>query len=224
MKRARMGDSCRIVIADDHEVVRQGLKSLLAGHPGWDVCGEAADGREAVQLAQKLRPDIVVLDVSMPSLNGLDAARQITKAVPDARIIILTVHQSEEVVREVLLAGAKAYLLKSDAGRELIQAIETLLRDETYFTPFVRSLLLDKYLEDVPETPLCRNSGTRLSPREREVVQLLAEGKSNKEVAGALGISVKTAETHRTNILRKLGLHSLSELVRYAIRNNLVEP
>lgn len=212
----------RIFIADDHEVVRKGLISLLQSQPDWEVCGEAGDGREAVDRTSELKPDAVILDIGMPSLNGLEATRQILKNDPSARILILTLHDSDSVVREVLNAGARGFLLKSDAARDLVAAVEALRRDKTYFTSKVAAMVLEGYLKGgtVPApTQVGRN---RLTPREREIVQLLAEGKSTKEVAVALGLSVKTAETHRSNIMRKLQIHSVSDLVLYAVRNNIV--
>jgi DNA-binding NarL/FixJ family response regulator len=213
----------RIMIADDHEVVRKGLISLLQAQPDWQVCGEAGDGREAVEKAQQLKPDVVILDIGMPSLNGLEATRQILKTNPQARILILTLHDSDQVVREVLNAGARGFLLKSDAARDLVAAVEALRRDKTYFTSKVATMVLEGYLKGgTPGTPVTTTGRNRLTPREREIVQLLAEGKSTKEVAVALGLSVKTAETHRSNIMRKLQLHSVSDLVLYAVRNNIV--
>ncbi len=213
----------RILVADDHEVVRRGLCALLQAQPEWEVCGEAADGREALEKTQKLRPDVVILDIGMPSLNGLEATRQILKTNPQTKILILTLHDSDQVVREVLNAGARGFLLKSDAARDLVAAVEALRRDKTYFTSKVAAMVLEGYLKNgtpgaVPTPP----TRSRLTPREREIVQLLAEGKSTKEVAVALGLSVKTAETHRSNIMRKLELHSVSDLVLYAVRNNIV--
>jgi len=212
----------RILIADDHEVVRKGLVALLQQQPDWQVCGEAADGREAVDKAQQLKPDVVILDIGMPSLNGLEATRQILKTNPNARILILTLHDSDQVVRDVLNAGARGFLLKSDAARDLVAAVEALRRDKTYFTSKVASLVLEGYLKGSTRPVSATVSRNRLTPREREIVQLLAEGKSTKEVAVALGLSVKTAETHRSNIMRKLQLHSVSDLVLYAVRNNIV--
>jgi len=212
----------RIFIADDHEVVRKGLMSLLQAQPDWEVCGEAADGREAVEKAQQLKPDVVILDIGMPSLNGLEATRQILKTNPQAKVLILTLHDSDQVVREVLNAGARGFLLKSDAGRDLISAVEALQRHKTFFTSKVAEMVLDSFLKSKPR-PADEPEREVLTPREREIVQLLAEGKSTKEVAVALGLSVKTAETHRSNIMRKLNLHSISELVLYAVRNNIVQ-
>lgn len=212
----------RLLVADDHEIVRRGLQSLLKAQPGWEVCAEAANGREAVDKAKTLKPDIVILDLAMPELNGLEATRQIRKSVPDVEVIILTMHESEQVVREVLDAGARGYILKSDAGRDLVAAVEAVSRKAPFFTSKVASLVLDAYLtgRGGPGS----DDRRRLSPRESEIIQMLAEGKSTKEVAVKLGISVKSAETHRSNIMRKLDLHSISDLVRYAIRNKIVEP
>jgi DNA-binding NarL/FixJ family response regulator len=212
----------RIFIADDHEVVRKGLCALLQVEQGWEVCGEAADGREAAEKIRELKPDVSILDIGMPGLNGLEATRQILKDNPRARVLILTFHDSDQVVRDVLNAGARGFLLKSDAARDLVVAIEALRRDKTYFTSKVAAMVLEGYLKGGTKAPAVAVGRDRLTPREREVVQLLAEGKSTKEVAVALGLSVKTAETHRSNIMRKLQLHSVSDLVLYAVRNNIV--
>jgi DNA-binding NarL/FixJ family response regulator len=212
----------RILIADDHEVVRKGIAAQISQCPEWEVIAEATNGRDAVDLALSLKPDLIVLDFSMPELNGLAAARRIRAVLPEVRILILTVHESEQVVREVLAAGAQGYVLKSDAGRTLMAALETLLAGGTFFTPKVGRMVLDGYLSNSAAAE--SSPAWALSAREREIVQLLAEGKSNKEVATALGISVKTAETHRSNIMRKSGFGSLAELVRYAIRNRIIEP
>jgi DNA-binding NarL/FixJ family response regulator len=212
----------RIMIADDHEVVRKGLVSLLQAQPEWQVCGEAGDGREAVEKAIQLKPDILILDIGMPSLNGLEATRQILKTIPNARVLILTLHDSDQVVREVLNAGARGFLLKSDAARDLVAAVDALRHDKTYFTSKVAAMVLEGYLKGGTAGAAITPGRNRLTPREREIVQLLAEGKSTKEVAVALGLSVKTAETHRSNIMRKLQLHSVSDLVLYAVRNNIV--
>jgi DNA-binding NarL/FixJ family response regulator len=212
--------SFRILIADDHEVARRGIRALLESHPGWEVCGEAVNGREAVTCAIRLKPDVVLLDIGMPSLNGLDAARQILAAAPETRVLILTMHDSEQVVREVLSAGALGFLLKSDAGRDLVTAVEALQHRRTFFTTKVAQLVLEGYLH--PGLPGDRSSRSVLTPREREVIQLLAEGKTTKEVATTLNLSVKTAETHRTNLMRKLDLHSVVDLTLYAVRNGIV--
>ncbi len=211
----------RILIADDHEVARKGIRSLLESHPGWEICGEAKDGREAVELATQQKPDVLLLDIGMPNLNGLDAARQILTITPDARILILTIHDSEQVVREVLAAGARGFLLKSDAGRDLVAAVEALQNRRTFFTSKVAQMMLDGYLRPYEERePTIQRV---LTPREREVIQLVAEGKTTKEIATTLSLSVKTAETHRTNLMRKLDLHSIADLTLYAVRNGIVQ-
>ncbi len=215
----------RILIADDHEVVREGLRALMQNHKGWEVCAEAATGREAVEKATEAKPDVVVLDIAMPQLNGLEAARQILKTRPETQVLILTMHESEELVREVLDAGARGYVLKSDAARSLVAALEALGQHTPFFTSKVAQIVLQGFLEGKPasaEVP--RSTRGRLSAREREIIQLLAEGKGNKEVAASLNISVKTVETHRSNIMRKLNLHSIGDLTRYAIRNRIIEP
>jgi DNA-binding NarL/FixJ family response regulator len=211
--------SVRILIADDHELFRRGVAAELMQVPGWLIAAEATNGRDAVALAAQLRPDIVVLDLTMPELNGLEAARQIAAADPSARILILTAHESEQLVREVLNAGARGYVLKSDAGRTLVAALQALLGGGSYFTSNVARMVLDGYLRS--ETT---DAAQTLSAREREIVQLLAEGNSNKDIARVLNISVKTAETHRSNVMRKMGFESLAELVRYAVRNKIIEP
>jgi DNA-binding NarL/FixJ family response regulator len=212
----------RILIADDHEIVRRGLKKVLSSRHGWVVCAEAATGRDAIAMAAEHRPDIVVMDISMPGLNGLEATRKIRKMLPKAGILIFSLHYSDQLVREVVDAGARAYLLKSDATRDLLHAIEALATHRSFFTSGAAQTLIDGFCNQDSG-----KSGTllrhRLSSREREIVQLLAEGKSSKEVAVALNISVKTAETHRANIMRKLEMHSVSELVRYAVRHQMIE-
>jgi DNA-binding NarL/FixJ family response regulator len=215
--------SLRILVVDDHAVVRRGVRALLEGHPGWEVCGEAGTGREAVEKAGRLKPDIVVLDLSLPELNGLEATRQILRESPRTEVLVLTMHHSEELAQQVLQAGARGYILKSDAGESLIAAVETLVRREPYLTPRLTELVLERYVRGPGGREGDSDGGIVLTPREREIVLLVAEGSSSKTIASALGISVKTVETHRTNVMRKLRLRSVSELVRYAIRNGLVE-
>lgn len=210
----------RIVIADDHTMIREGLRASLEARPGWVICAEATTGRQAVEHALKLRPDIAILDISMPELNGLEATRQIHQALPKTEVLILTMHDSDELVRAVVAAGAHGYLLKTDAGRLLVDAVETLSQHKPYFTSRMEEIVSSD--EGKPHAIL--RFRERVTPRERQIIQLVAEGRSCKEVAQRLGISVKTAETHRTNIMRKLHLHNASELVRYAIRNQFVQP
>ena len=212
--------SLRILLADDHDLVRRGIRSLLEAHAGWEVCAEASNGREAIKVAEKVTPHIAVLDLEMPEMNGLEATRQIKKILPEVEVLIYSMHESEQLIRDAIGAGARAYVLKSDAGQRLVEAVEALFRHKPFFTAKASETLLDNFLKSYQQTvPL-----PLLTDREREVIQLLAEGKVNKEVALALGISVKTVETHRATIMRKLGINSIVDLVRYAIRNNLVKP
>lgn len=210
----------RILIADDHSVVRAGLRALLESRSGWDVCAEASDGRDAVEKASKLKPDVAILDIGMPLLNGVEATRRIRSSSPDTEILILTMHESDELVQQVVEAGARGYVLKDDADRVLLAAVDAARLHKPYFSTRV-STPADS--ADA-STDLARSSRSRLTPREREILQLLAEGKSNKEVASLLNISVNTAEAHRANIMLKLDLHSVAELVHYAIRNKIAKP
>ena len=213
----------KILVADDHDIIRRGLKHLLTARPGWDVCAEAKTGREAVTLAEQLRPDVVVMDIGMPDLNGLEAARRIRKSLPKTEILILTLHFSDQLVREIVDVGARAYITKSDADRDLVAAVEALADHRTFFTARAAEMLLNNFTAHPSTAAPQANPRSRITTREREIVQLIAEGKSSKEVAQALGISVKTAETHRANIMRKLELHSISDLVRYALKNQITE-
>ena len=212
--------AARILIADDHELIRRGLMAELSDRAEWTIVAEAANGRQAVKLAAELAPDIAILDLTMPELNGLDATREIRAATPGTRILIVTAHESEQLVREVLDAGAMGYVLKSDAGRALLQAVDALLEGRPFFTSRIGQMVLEGYLRS-GAAAAGEEAGT-LSPRERQIVQLLAEGQSNKEVARTLNVSVKTVETHRSNIMRKMAFDSLADLVRYAIRNKIV--
>jgi DNA-binding NarL/FixJ family response regulator len=213
----------RILVADDHDIFRRGLKDLLVSHPGWEVVGEAKTGREAVVQAEELKPDIIVIDISMPELNGLEAARKIHKDFPKIGILILTVHFSDQLLTDIVEAGARAYIMKSDADRDLVSAVEALTTRRTFFTACAAEILLNGYSKDNSVPDPQSHLRHRLTAREREIVQLLAEGKTSKEVASVLGISVKTAETHRANIMRKLEIHSVSEVVRYAVKNQIIE-
>lgn len=211
-------------MVDDHQVVRRGVAGVIAdANSGWEVCGEASTGREAVAAAASLRPDIVVMDLSMPDMNGLEATREILKNNPGIEVLILSMHESEQMVHDVLGAGARGYILKRDAGNDLITALEALRQHKLFFTSRVSEVVLGGYLGRTAAEAPAQGASSRLSPRERQIVKLVAESKSNKEVANILQISVKTVESHRANIMEKLGLHSVTELVRYAIRNNIVE-
>ena len=215
--------SLRILVADDHDVVRQGVRALLHQQPGWSVMWEATTVRESVDIARRERPDVSILDLGMPELNGLEATRQILHEQPQAEVLILTMHESEQLIREVLDSGARGYVLKSEAAKDLVSAVNALRHHTVFFASKVSSVVLADYLNARRALRTGESTRRALSPREREIVQLLAEGKSNKEVAGILNISVKTVETHRASIMRKLNLSSSADLVRYAIRNNLVE-
>jgi DNA-binding NarL/FixJ family response regulator len=213
----------RILIADDHHVVRSGLRALLETRSGWEVCAEAINGREAVEKAGKLKPDVAVLDIGMPLLNGIEATRQIRKASPQTEVLILTMHDSELLIQQVIEGGARGYILKDDADLNLIKAVEALSHHRTYLSSRVTDIIEKAGWTPGTYSGVERRSRKRLTPREREIVQLLAEGKGNKEVAELLGISVKTAETHRANIMLKLDFHSVTELVRYAVRNKIIQ-
>jgi DNA-binding NarL/FixJ family response regulator len=216
-------NNLRILVADDHEVVRRGMVSILKAQAAWEVCAEVSNGREAVIKTKELKPDIAILDIGMPMLNGLEATRQISRNNPNTRVLILTITDADEVVRTVLDAGARGFLLKSDAAQDLIAAVEALRDGRTFFTSRVGKIVLAGYLGQTSPSSLPESSVRSLTAREREIVQLLVEGNSTKEVACQLNLSVKTAETHRSNIMRKLGLHSMSELVLYAVRNNIIQ-
>lgn len=213
--------SLRILIADDHDLMRRGLKALMANQTGWEICAEATKGRDAVAKAAALRPDVVILDICMPELNGIEATRQIRKASPRTEILILSVHHSDQLIREVIDAGARGFVLKSDSATDLVSAIESLAAHKPFFTACATELLLTGRgpTDDSP----ANLPSDQLTSREREIVQLLAEGKTSKEVASTLNISAKTAETHRANIMKKMEFHSVGEIVRYAVRNQIIE-
>jgi len=214
-------NALRILLADDHTVLRQGLRLLLERQPGFQVIGEAADGHEAIEMAAAERPDVVVLDLGMPRLNGIEAARQITAKLPATAIVILSMHTDESYLLQALKAGARAYLLKDSAAADLIAAIRAVSQGKAFFSPAVSRLLADDYVRQIRERGI-QDSYELLSPREREVLQSLAEGKSNKEVATLLNLSLATVETHRRSIMQKLNLHSAPELVLYAVRKGIV--
>lgn len=207
----------RILLADDHAVVRQGFKMILEAQPDMEIIGEAGNGREAVELAERLKPDIVMMDVAMPELNGIEATRRVSGSVPHARVIALSMHKDSVYVREILRAGARGYLLKDSGAGDLVTAVRAVARGEGYLSPAVSDAVLDDYRRHVT------NPIDLLTSREREVLQMLAEGKTNKEIAGVLNLSVYTVDAHRGRIMEKLNLHSINELVRFAVRNGLVD-
>lgn len=210
----------RIVLADDHEMIRLGVRSILAEHPHWQVVGEASNGRDALELIRSVRPHIAILDYSLPHLNGLEVTRTIKKELPRTEILIFTMHDREDLLAEVLMAGARGYLLKSDASKQLVAAVEALSVNRPYFSGKVSQTLLDRFIlmasRDQPVGAL--------TPREREIVQLIAEGRLNKEIGAILGLAVKTVETHRAAAMHKLELKNSAELIRYAVRNRIIEP
>ena len=216
--------SLRILIADDHDVMRQGTQSVIERQPGWEVCGFASTGREAVTKAAELQPDIVIMDMTMPELNGLDAAVQIRRCAPKTEILMFTGHATDQLIREVFEAGVKSFINKAEAHTHLVEAIESLSRHKPFFTNYVSAIMFSNILNRAEGSRDVAEPGQRLSLREREIVQLIAEGNSNKAIAEALSISVRTAETHRASILRKLDLNSVADLVRYAVRNTIIEP
>jgi len=214
----------RVLIADDHDLMRRGLRALLEAQPGYEVCGEASKGREAVAKSEQLRPDVVIIDICMPELNGIEATRQIRRVSPRTEVLILSVHHSDQLIREILDAGARGFVVKSDSDTDLLRAIDALGNHKPFFTSYATELLLGRYGTDGAASPLESLPGERLTSREREIIQLLAEGRTSKEIATVLNISAKTAETHRANIMRKLDFHSVGEIVRYAVRNQIIDP
>ena len=212
----------RILLADDHTVVRKGIRLLLESQPGFSVIADAANGREAVAMAEEQKPDVVVMDVAMPTLNGIEAARQITSRLPQTAVVFLSMHSDESYVVKALKAGARAYLLKDSAENDLINAVKAVSEGKAYFSPAISKMLVEDYMRQMQERQV-EDSYELLTTREREVLQLLAEGKTNKEVASILNLSLYTVETHRGNILQKLNLHSGAELILYAIRKGVIQ-
>jgi len=211
----------RVILADDHAVMRHGLRLILEQQEGFEVLGEARDGREAVSLAQALHPDVAVLDITMPNLNGIEAARQITDKQPDVAVVVLSMHADESYVLRALKAGARGYLLKESPEADFVSAIRTVSDGKAFFSPAVSRLLVEDYVRQLQDKDI-EDSYELLTPREREVLQLVAEGKSNKEIANLLNLSLYTVETHRSNILGKLNLHSVPELILYAVRKGVI--
>jgi DNA-binding NarL/FixJ family response regulator len=213
----------RILIADDHDIVREGVRTLLAPHKDWQVCGEAVTGRQALHLAKQLKPDVVVLDFSLPEVNGLEVTRQIHKELPQTEVLILTMHESETLAREVFAAGARAFVVKTNSKCQLVPAVEALARHEPFLTSALSALALDGFLYPEGRPMDVRDAHVRLTSREREIIQLIAQGQSSKEIATALAVSVKTVDAHRANIMRKVNVHSASQLVLFAVRNRIVQ-
>ena len=214
-------EKIRILLADDHTILRSGIRSLLEDEPGLSVIGEAEDGRTAVAMACKLKPDVAIMDIAMPLLNGLEATRQIKMQCPGVKVLILSMHDNEEYIRQVLEAGAMGYILKDAAARELISAIQSVYRGEAVLSPAVTRLVIEDYLRWGGARPQDEIDG--LSPREREVLQLIAEGYTNKQIAEILSISIKTVQAHRNNLMQKLDLHDRGELIKYAIQKKIIE-
>jgi len=212
----------RILLADDHALVRRGAGEVLHTQHGWRVIGEAANGLEAVEKTMKLKPDVAILDISMPELDGVEVVRQIREAVPDAKVLVLTMHESDQMVQRALDAGAHGYILKSDLTDSLPRAVEAIVEGKRFLTPKVSEIVLEGFLNTGNNHRQGERAGARTTPREIEIIRLLAEGKSNKEIASMLGIAVRTVETHRAKIMLKLGLHSITELVHYAIRHKII--
>jgi two-component system response regulator NreC len=214
-------EKIRILLADDHAILRDGIRALLKDEPGLEVIGEAENGLEVVQMTDQLRPDIVIMDIGMPRLNGLEATRQILSLSPTTRVLILTMHDNEEYIRQVLAAGALGYILKDAAARELIQAIKIVHRGEAVLSPAITRLVIEDYLRW--GNLQTRNETSCLTPREREVLQLIAEGYTNKQMAEILCLSIKTVQSHRLKMMQKLDLHDRAELIKYAIQKKIIE-
>jgi len=214
----------RILVADDHGLVRRGARALLQSRRGWRVVGEAANGRAAVEEAIELKPDVAVVDIGMPELDGVEVTRQIREAVPNTKVLVLTMHESDQMVRQALDAGASGYLLKSDLTECLLKAVKAVSEGKRFLTPKVSEIVLQGFLKTTSQHQQAKRAGARTTPRELEILRLLAEGRSNKEIAAQLGIAVRTAETHRAKIMLKLGLHSLAELIHYAMSNQIISP
>ncbi len=212
----------RIMIADDHELVRRGARGVLHSRPGWRVVGQAANGRVAVEKTIKLKPDVAILDISMPELDGVEAVRQIRQAVPDTKVLVLTMHESDQMVQRALDAGAHGYILKSDLTDSLLKGVSAVVGGKRFLAPKISEIVLDGFLNRKNQPQRENRADARTTPRELEIIRLLAQGKSNKQIAAQLGIAVRTVETHRANFMLKLGLHSVAELVHYAMREGII--
>ena len=221
---ARGTKRLRILVADDHELVRRGIRGQLRARRGWIIVGEAMNGRETVEKVSKLKPDVAIIDISMPDLDGLQVTRQIREAAPSTEIVILTMHESDQMVRRVLEAGARGYVLKSDLAAHLVKAVNDVSAGKLFLTPKVSDMVLKGFLKIANQRDSNEHFQARPTPREVEIIRLLALGKLNKEIAAELGITIRTVETHRAKIMLKLGLHSLAELIHYAIRHKIMSP
>ncbi len=218
----RTAKKLRILLADDHELVRRGIRGLLRARRGWKVVGEAVNGREAVEKTSKLKPDVAIVDISMPDLDGLQATRQIRELTPTTKVVVLSMHESDQMVRRVLEAGALGYVLKSDLATHLVKAVKDVSGGKLFLTPKVSGIVLQGFLKTESQQNPKEHSHARPTPREVEVIRLLADGKTNKEIAAELGITMRTAETHRAKVMSKLGLHSLAAVIHYAISHKII--
>jgi DNA-binding NarL/FixJ family response regulator len=216
-------DTLRIVVADDHELVRHGIKSILSTHKGWRVVAEATDGVQAARAVHRLRPDILVMDITMPNVDGLEATRQILQKLPGTKILILTIHETDQMVRRVLEAGALGYVLKSDLAEQLVKAVSDVSQGRLFLTKKVTEIVLRGFLQTEKDAAAATGQKVSTTPRESEIIRLLADGKSNKEISAILGITMKTVESYRARIMLKLGVHSIAEVVRYALNSGLVQ-
>ncbi|HZT37175.1 MAG TPA: response regulator transcription factor [Bryobacteraceae bacterium] len=213
--------SIRVLVADDHTMIRSGLRMLLEREPGFEVVAEASDGRQAIELAESLKPDVAVLDIGMPNLNGIEATRHIVQKLPRTRVVVLSMHADESYVLRALKSGARGYLLKDSAESDILNSIRAVNEGKAYFSPEISKMLAEDYMRQMQQRGV-EDSYELLTAREREILQMLAEGRSNKEISSALNLSLYTVETHRSNILQKLNLHSLPELILYAVRKGII--
>ncbi len=211
-----------VLLAEDHTIVRKGLRSLLDSEPGIEILGEAQDGREAIEKVRQVHPDVVVMDITMPGLNGLEATRQIKKQFPEIKVLVLTMHANEEYIFQILRAGASGYVVKQAAPADLVSAIRAVYRGDSFLSPAISQKVIEEYIRRADG--VIENSYDRLTTRERETLQLIAEGRSNREIAALLHITVKTVETHRANLMNKLDIHNTAELTQYAIRKGVISP